>query len=96
MYNEAQPGYIPPPPPPTPPTPPPTPPINLTIPDMHWDYETSYDNINAVEFTSYNVDIVDGKAVMDTSADFLLAFIPSALVSKFSISLIFNFKALNS
>jgi hypothetical protein len=89
MYDEAQPGYI---PPPTPPTPP----INLTIPDLHWDYETFYDNQNAVEFTNYNVDIVDEKAVIDASTDFLLAFIPSALVSKFSISLIFNFKALNS
>jgi len=83
-----------PPPPPTPPTPPA--PINPTIPDMHWDYETFYDNQNAVEFSNYNVNIVDGKAVIDAPTDFLLAFIPSALVSKFSISLIFNFKALNS
>jgi hypothetical protein len=73
--------------------PPPTPPL---IPTLHWDFETFYDNQNAVEFTNYNVDIVDEKAVMDASTDLLLAFIPSALVSKFSISLIFNFKALNS
>jgi hypothetical protein len=76
--------------------PPPPAPINPTIPTLHWDYETFYDNQNAVEFTNYNVDIVDGKAVMDASTDLLLAFIPSVLVSKFSISLIFNFKALNS
>ena len=79
----------------SPPLPPPPPPIDPTIPTLHWDFETSYDNINAVEFTNYNVDILDGKAVIDASSDVLSAFIPSTLLSKFSISLIFNFKALN-
>jgi hypothetical protein len=99
-YNLPLPDFLQEPPDPPPPlTPPPTPtppPLIPTIPDLHWDFETFYDNQNAVEFTNYNVDIVDGKAVIDASTDFLLAFIPTALVSKFSISLIFNFKALNS
>ena len=75
IYNKSQPGYIPPPPPPPPP---PTPPINLTIPDMHWDYETFYDNQNAVLFDNFSVvNILDGKAVIDAPTDFLLAFVPS-------------------
>jgi hypothetical protein len=88
-----------PPPPLTPPPPPgpPPPPLIPTIPTLHWDYETFYDNQNAVLFENYSgADIVDGKAVINTSNAYLLASIPSTLVSKFSISLIFNFKSLNS
>jgi hypothetical protein len=82
-----------PPPTPTPPTPPP---INPTIPTLHWDYETFYDNQNAVEFTNpFNIQLVDGKAVIDQAGPnyYLKANVPIELVSPFSKSLMFRFKS---
>jgi hypothetical protein len=90
-YDLTLPDFLPPPAPP-----PPSPPLIPRETDLWWNFETFYDNQNAVLFENYSADIVDGKAAIETLNGFLLAQIPSAIISKFSISLIFNFKALNS
>jgi hypothetical protein len=92
-YDLSLPGFI----PPGPPPPPPPPPLIPTIPDMHWNFETFYDNINAVEFTNpFDIQIVDEKVVIDQAGPnyYLKANIPIELVSPFSKTLMFRFKSL--
>jgi hypothetical protein len=73
---------------------PPPPPI--TLPSIHWDFKTLYDNQTAAEFTNpYNIQLVDDKAVIDQAGPdyYLKANIPIELVSPFSKTLMFRFKS---
>jgi DNA adenine methylase len=80
----------------TPPTTPSTPP---TLPTLHWDFKTFYDSNHAVEFTNpFEIDNLNGDMGTNQTGTryFLIAEMPSNLVSKFSKTLMFRFKALSS
>jgi hypothetical protein len=84
-YDLPLPGFIPPPPP-----------IDPTIATLNWDFKTFYDNNQAVVFENpFDIQIVDEKAVINRAGPdyYLKANIPIEIVSPFSKSFMFRFKA---
>jgi hypothetical protein len=76
---------------------PPPPPLVVIEPILHWDFETTWDNKQAVEFTNpYNIQLTYGKAVVNQLGPYyyLKANVPIELVSRFSKTLMFRFKSL--
>jgi hypothetical protein len=74
------------------------PPLVVIEPILHWDFETTWDNKQAVEFTNpFNIQLTDGKAVINRTGNkyYLRGNVPIELVSRFSKSLMFRFKSLS-
>ena len=73
----------------------PPPPRVLTPPELSWNFDTFIDSQSGIVFDNFGVtNIINGKAVIDKGFAFLYASVPLAQVSKFSKSIIINFKPL--
>jgi hypothetical protein len=67
----------------------------LTPPELSWNFDTFIDSQSGIVFYNFGVtNIVNGKAVIDKGFAFLYADVPLAQISKFSKSIIINFKPL--
>ena len=71
----------------------PPPPRVLTPPELSWNFDTFIDSQSGIVFDNLGIiNIVNGKAVIDKGFTFLHADVPLAQLSKFSKSIIINFK----